>query len=76
MRALDKVSGQSATYDGSAWQVGTIKGAKLEIAGMQVVGTRLAAIANRVGGTTADSEARAAIVAILERLQSHGLIAP
>jgi len=76
MRALDKVSGQTATYDGAAWVVGTIKGAKLELAGTQVVGARLAAVANPTGGASVDAEARAAIVAILDRLRSHGLIAP
>lgn len=76
MRALDKISGQTATYDGPTWVVGTIKGAKLELAGTQVVGARLAAVADPTGGASVDAEARAAIVAILDRLRSHGLIAP
>lgn len=75
MRALDKVSGQTVTFDGAAWVIGTIKGAKLELAGAQVVGARLAAVANPSGGASIDAEARAAIVAILDRLRSHGLIA-
>ena len=75
MRALDKVSGQTATYDAAAWVVGTVKGAKLELAGSQVVGARLAAVANPSGGANVDAEARAAIVAILDRMRSHGLIA-
>ena len=75
MRALDKVSGQTATYDAAAWVVGAIKGAKLELAGSQVVGARLAAVANPGGGASVDAEARAAIVAILDRMRSHGLIA-
>ena len=76
MRALDKASGQTATYDGAAWVVGTVKGAKLELGGSQVVGARLAAVANPSSGTNVDAEARAAIVAILDRLRGHGLIAP
>ena len=76
MRALDKVSGQTATYDAAAWVVGTVKGAKLELAVSQVVGARLAAVANPSGGANVDAEARAAIVAILDRMRSHGLIAP
>lgn len=75
MRALDKVSGQTATYDAAAWVVGTVKGAKLELAGSQVVGARGAAVANPSGGANVDAEARAAIVAILDRMRSHGLIA-
>ena len=76
MRALDKTSGQTATYDGAAWVVETIKGAKLELVGSQVVGARGAAVANPVGGAVVDVEARAAIVAMLDRMRSHGLIAP
>ena len=76
MRALDKVSGQTASYDAAAWVVGTVKGAKLELAGSQVVGARGTAVANPTGGANVDAEARAAIVAILDRMRSHGLIAP
>lgn len=75
MRALDKASGQTACFDGAAWVVGTVKGAKLEWAGAQVVGARLAAVPNPAGGAKVDAEARAAIVAILDRLRQHGLIA-
>ena len=76
MRALDKASGQTATYDGSAWVVGTIKGTRLELGGSQVVGARGVAIGNPGGGASIDVEARAAIVAILAALRTHGLIAP
>ena len=75
MTALDKASGQTASYDGTAWVIGTVKGAKLELAGSQVVGARLAAVANPSGGANVDAEARAAIVAILDRMRNHGLIA-
>ncbi len=76
MRALDKASGQTASYDGASWVVGTVKGAKLELAGSQVVGARGAPVANPASGTVVDMEARAAIGAILDRLRAHGLIAP
>ncbi len=76
MRSLDKASGQTATFDGTSWVVGTLKGAKLELAGSQVVGARGAAVANPSGGTIVDVEARGAIAALLDRLRAHGLIAP
>ncbi len=76
MRALDKASGQTATFDGAEWTVGTIKGATLELTGSKVVGARGAAVANPGGGSVVDAEARAAIVSILERMRTHGLIAP
>ena len=75
LTALDNASGQVAVFDGTAWELGTVKGAKLEIAGNQLVGPRLAAIANPSGGATVDAEARTAIVAILGRMRAHGLIA-
>jgi hypothetical protein len=76
MRALDKASGQTACFDGVAWTVGTVKGARLELSELQVVGPQLAAVTSPTGGTTVDVEARAALVAILGRMRSHGLIAP
>ena len=76
LSALDKGSGQTAVFNGTFWELGAIKGAKLAIAGNQVVGPRLAAIANPTGGTSVDTEARATIVAILDRMRQHGLIAP
>lgn len=39
------------------------------------MGPRLAAMAEATGGTVIDTEARAAIAAILDRLRQHGLIA-
>ena len=75
MNALDKASGQTATYDGTAWSIGAIKGATLKLGASQVVGARLAAVANPSGGTVLDVEARAAIGLILDRMRTHGLIA-
>ena len=75
MNALDKASGQTAAYDGTAWSIGAIKGASLKIGASQVVGPRLAAVANPSGGAVIDVEARAAIVLILDRMRTHGLIA-
>ena len=75
MNALDKASGQTAAYDGTAWSIGAIKGASLKLGASQVVGPRLAAVANPSGGTVVDVEGRAAIVLILDRMRNHGLIA-
>ena len=75
MNALDNASGQTASYDGTAWAVGAINGATLKLGASQVVGARLAAVANPSGGTVVDVEARAAIGLILDRMRTHGLIA-
>jgi len=47
----------------------------LTVGGVQVVGAQGAAVANAGGGTTVDTEARAAINTLLARLRAHGLIA-
>jgi hypothetical protein len=60
---------------GGAWVAGAQTAARLLIGGVQVVGTRGAAIADPTGGATVDSEARGALSAILAMLRTHGLIA-
>lgn len=75
LTVFDKASGQFATFTGSSWDLGSLRGEVVLIDGDQVVGPRLAAIPDPSGGTTADTEARAAIAAILSSLRQHGLIA-
>jgi hypothetical protein len=76
LTARDNSSGQTALFNGTAWEVGTVRGSQLVIGGNQLVGARLSAIANPSGGASVDAEARTAIVAILDRMRQHGLIAP
>lgn len=45
------------------------------IGGNQIVGSRGAAVADATGGATIDTEARAALNALLARVRTHGLIA-
>lgn len=63
-----------ARWDGTAWTAGVVTGASVWIGGQQVVGARRPAIADPVGGTTVDSEGRAAVAAILAALRTHGLV--
>lgn len=65
-----------ANYRNGQWEIGTVRGSSLVVAGDQVVGSRAAAIANPVGGSVIDVEARAALTAVLSALRSHGLISP
>lgn len=58
----------------SAWAAGVLTGRTLVLDGVQIVGARGAAITSPDGGATVDAEARAAVVAVLERLRTHGLI--
>ncbi|MCW3834501.1 DUF2793 domain-containing protein [Sphingomonas canadensis] len=73
MRAWIAESG-FALYTGGEWRIGEAHG-RLIVEGVQVVGERGAAIADPSGGATVDSEARAAISALLSAMRAHGLIA-
>lgn len=74
MRVTIRTTGLAAEWDGNGWREGELKATRLLIGGNQLVGARQAAIANPVGGTTVDSEARAAVSAMLAALRAHGLI--
>ena len=75
MSAFIKSSATTAVFIGGAWEVGSVRGAKLLVDGQQVVGARTSAIGNPSGGSTIDAEARAAIIGVLAALRQHGLIA-
>jgi hypothetical protein len=75
MSVLDRSKGCAAHFDGVAWTAGEVRATELTIEGLRVVGSRQPAIPSPSGGTTADSEARAAIDAVLAALRTHGLIA-
>ena len=67
-------AGVWATFRAGAWEIGAVRGSSLILDGLKVVGARLGAIPSPSGGTTVDSEARAAIVQMLSALRGHGLI--
>ena len=73
MRAWVMESDGFALFSGGAWRTGEAYG-RLIIDGEQVVGPRAEAIDEPDGGATVDSEARAAIGAILAALREHGLL--
>ena len=76
MTALVRSSGLVATYRSGAWDVGILRGERVEIVGQQVVGPRGGAIPAPTSGSVIDTEARTAVSAILSALRLHGLIAP
>ncbi|MDO6413786.1 DUF2793 domain-containing protein [Sphingomonas sp. BIUV-7] len=58
----------------TGWGSGALAASALTIGGVQLVGPRLSGIANPGGGATIDTEARAALAAVLVTLRTHGLI--
>jgi hypothetical protein len=74
MTAWDKAAGFWRHWTGADWSDGALPAAALTIEGRQVVGPRQSEVASPSGGTTIDAEARAAIVALIATLKSHGLI--
>ena len=67
--------GLPARFSSGSWHVGDMRAAHVVIGGQAVLGARQPAVADPTGGTTVDSEARAAIVALLAAARAHGLIA-
>ena len=74
LRVVDR--GHMMYFDGSDWQDAVVRGDGFYVGGERVAGTRQPAIANPVGGSSIDSEARSSLVAILNAMRSHGLIEP
>lgn len=76
LAAYIRSNGLTATYRTGGWDLGILRGERVEIGGQQVVGARAAAIAAPAAGTVIDAEARTAVSAILSALRLHGLIDP
>ncbi len=70
-----RLDGLRADWDGTEWRIGEVKGARLVVGGVQVVGARRRGIATPDGGAAIDAEARTAVAAMLEAMRAHGLIA-
>lgn len=67
-------SGQTAIREANGWKIGDLRGARVLIDGVQVVGAQGAAITVPTGGATIDGELRACVEMILITLRKHGLI--
>jgi len=76
MRAWSLADAAEAWFGDGGWSIGTLRGARVEIAGIQVVAAQQAAISAPSGGTVIDAEARGTLTAVLAALHAHGLIAP
>ena len=74
MTAYVKSAAVWACYRSGAWELGGLRGTNVLVDGVQVVGSRLTAIAGPSGGAIVDAESRAAIDQILAVLREHGLI--
>lgn len=62
-----------AVFLSGSWTIGELRG-RLFVDGEQVVGPRVDAIPDPIGGVTIDAEARTAIATILDALRAHGLV--
>lgn len=73
MQAWSVADNVIARRDASAWIIGAVTAASLSIDGQRVVSARQARVAPPTGGATIDTQARAAIAAIIAGLETHGL---
>jgi hypothetical protein len=75
MAVWSLAAGCDARFTTGAWRVGLVAATRLTIGGVAVVGAQRPGIADPAGGPVVDDAARSAIVAILDILRGHGLIA-
>ncbi|MEG3163793.1 DUF2793 domain-containing protein [Sphingomonas sp. PB2P19] len=66
---------RDARFTAGVWRVGIVAASRLAIDGVPVVGAQRPAIVDPTGGSVVDPVARASIVAVLNILRGHGLIA-
>ncbi|MGD9810033.1 MAG: DUF2793 domain-containing protein [Sphingobium sp.] len=67
-------TGVTLVHDGIGWSPSNVRPDGYYVSGNRIIGARQTAIADPVGGSVTDTEARAAILQILSMLRSHGLI--
>lgn len=68
-------TGEELRFDGTAWRRGDLLARRLIVGGTMVVGMQQPGVSTPVGGSVVDTEARAAITALISSLAAHGLIA-
>jgi Protein of unknown function (DUF2793) len=69
-----KPDGFFILFTGTVWQIGSWPVQQLVVAGQRVVAGRQQAIADPVGGTVLDGQARTTITNVLNAMRAHGLI--
>jgi hypothetical protein len=69
MTVYVKSDSHCARYRSGAWEFGIVGGLSLVVGGVQVVGSRVGAIASASGGSTIDTQARSAIDQVLAALR-------
>ncbi|HKY80261.1 MAG TPA: DUF2793 domain-containing protein [Sphingobium sp.] len=67
---------QAMRHDGTGWADDPVRSDGIYVGGLRVAGEREGAIADPAGGATIDGEARGSVIAILNAMRAHGLIAP
>jgi hypothetical protein len=68
--------GHQMQFDGGEWRDAAVRDDGLYVGGVRIAGTRQPTIADPLGGSSIDDEARSSIAAILSAMRSHGLIEP
>jgi hypothetical protein len=74
MQIWDRSAQLHRTWSGSTWSDGALRGSRVVVGGLQIVGARQPAVPSPSGGTIIDAEARSAIAGLIVTLKSHGLI--
>ena len=75
LEVVDRATGRRWRFASGSWSLGIVKANEIQIGGVKVLGAQRPAIADAIGGTTIDAEARSALTQILASLRAHGIIA-
>jgi len=74
MRLTERGSGLELAFRDGAWTSGSLRATEVAIGGQKVLGVRQAPVADPLGGSVIDAEARLAVGQVLAVLREHGLI--
>jgi Protein of unknown function (DUF2793) len=73
MQAWSIADGVTVRRSAAAWTIGSLTATTLSVGGEQVVGPRRPRVLAPAGGSTIDTQARAAIATLIAGLETHGL---
>jgi hypothetical protein len=73
MQVWSIADGVTVRREGTNWVVGVMTAGAIKVGNIQVVGAQRPRVVAPSGGSTIDTQARAAITALIAGIEAHGL---